>query len=86
MGNANSSGSSVPGGPRDRHKSGDSAPPSSPGVKDGQAFTFEKRNSVTASPNNQKLILQHSHEEDDQPYYTKSSTASNNPSQLQVRI
>ncbi|CAG7733374.1 unnamed protein product [Allacma fusca] len=46
MGNANSG----VGGPRDRHKSGDSIPPSSPGVKDGQAFTFEKRSSVVSTP------------------------------------
>jgi 5'-AMP-activated protein kinase regulatory beta subunit len=54
-------------------------------VKDGQAFTFEKRNSISVSPNNQKqLILQHSHEDDDQPYYTKSSNSSaTNQSQLQ---
>jgi len=44
MGNANS----ASGGVRDRHKSGDSLPPSSPcGVmKDGHAFSFEKRASV----------------------------------------
>jgi len=42
MGNQNSQ--STVGGPRDRHKSGDSLPPSSPmGVKEGQAFSFDKR-------------------------------------------
>lgn len=46
MGNANS------GNIRDRHKSGDSLPPSSPCgmVKDGQAFSFDKRPSV-GTPN-----------------------------------
>lgn len=82
MGNANTTG----GGPRDRHKSGDSLPPSSPmGVKEGQAFSFDKRPSVgsqpvsstpshaqpiTGSSNHAKIILQHSHE-DDEPYFTQ---------------
>jgi hypothetical protein len=45
MGNANS------GNVRDRHKSGDSLPPSSPCgiIKDGQAFSFDKRPSVGQS-------------------------------------
>jgi 5'-AMP-activated protein kinase regulatory beta subunit len=69
MGNANATGS----GSRDRHKSGDSIPPSSPGggIKDGQAFSFEKRSSVGSNSSQpQKIVLQTSHE-DDEPYYTK---------------
>jgi hypothetical protein len=60
MGNAGSNA-------RDRHKSGDSLPPSSPGVKqDGQAFTFDKKVN--------KLELQSSNE-DEGPYYTKPATS-----------
>lgn len=51
---------------RDRHKSGDSLPPSSPG-KDGQAFIFDKK------PN--KLEFQSSNE-DEEPYYTKPVSSS----------
>lgn len=51
MGNANS------GNVRERHKSGDSLPPSSPCgvgvIKDGQAFTFDKRSSVGSSSQSQ---------------------------------
>ena len=72
MGNANSS-SSGPGS-RDRHKSGE-MPPSSPSCKEGQAFTFEKR-PVTSQGQHQKIILQHSNEEDDQPYYHAKPNAS----------
>ncbi|XP_046388891.1 5'-AMP-activated protein kinase subunit beta-1 [Ischnura elegans] len=52
MGNAGSNS-------RDRHKSGDGMPPSSPG-KDGQAFIFDKK------PN--KLVIQNSNE-DEEAYY-----------------
>ncbi|CAL8111258.1 unnamed protein product [Orchesella dallaii] len=89
MGNANSA---TGGGPRDRHKSGDSLPPSSPiGVKEGQAFSFDKRPSVgshpvttsslaqpiTGSSNHAKIILQHSHE-DDEPFFTQPKSAPTN--------
>lgn len=83
MGNQNATG----GGPRDRHKSGDSLPPSSPmGVKEGQAFSFDKRPSVgsqpistshaqpiTGSTKHTKIILQNSHE-DDEPLFTQPSS------------
>lgn len=67
MGNASSSTTSGASA-RDRHKSGDSGSQGggiSPGIKDGQAFTFEK-------PENKILHLQPSHEEDSEPYYTKA--------------
>lgn len=86
MGNANSGA----GGPhRDRHKSGDSQGPSSPmGVKDGQAFSFDKRPSVGSQPvstsshaqpirgstHHAKIILQHSHD-DDEPFFTQPKSA-----------
>lgn len=88
MGNQNSA---AGGGPRDRHKSGDSLPPSSPmGVKEGQAFSFDKRPSVGSHPvttshaqpirgpsNHAKIILQHSHE-DDEPYFTQPKSVPTN--------
>lgn len=57
MGNASSN-------TRDRHKSGDTIVPSSPG-KDGQAFVFDKK---------PKLVFQSSHDEEE-PYYTKEQTS-----------
>ncbi|KAG8236147.1 hypothetical protein J437_LFUL001585, partial [Ladona fulva] len=57
MGNAGSNS-------RDRHKSGDGMPPSSPG-KDGQAFVFDKKH---------KLQIQNSNEEED-PFFSKSQAS-----------
>jgi len=83
MGNASSStggGSTV--SVRDRHKSGDSLPPNSPGVtKDGLAFPFDKRNSVggVGAPGSHKIVFQNSND-DDEPNYTKSSVPPSSPS------
>lgn len=79
MGNANSGASGSSTSQRDRHKSGDSNPPLSPGVKDGQAFTFEKRNSLStpgSGGRNQKIILQNSHEDDEPPNFAKPTSSS----------
>jgi hypothetical protein len=68
MGN-NASSSSA----RERHKSGDSMPPCSPGKLDGHAFTFDKK-----PLNKIQIAQQHSHE-DDAPYFTKPSPALSHP-------
>lgn len=62
MGNAGSS--SIP---RERHKSSSSDMPSSPILKDGQAFVFERKSES-------RLQYQGSSHEDEEPYYTKSVT------------
>lgn len=58
MGNAGSSNV-----PRERHKSSSSDMPSSPVLKDGQAFEFDKGFN--------KTIRGMSNEEEEEPYYTK---------------
>ena len=77
MGNASSSGS------RDRHKSGDSIHGStSPGIKDGTAFTFEK-----PSPAHPKILqFQESHDEDSEPYFTKAGIRNKDFNESDVRV
>lgn len=59
MGNAGSSNI-----PRERHKSSSSDMPSSPVLKDGQAFVFDKKS-------DKALNYQGSSHEEEEPYYTK---------------
>ena len=59
MGNAGSSNI-----PRERHKSSSSDMPSSPVLKDGQAFVFDKKS-------DKALNYQGSPHEEEEPYYTK---------------
>lgn len=59
MGNAGSSNI-----PRERHKSSSSDMPSSPVMKDGQAFVFDKKS-------DKALHYQGSSHEEEEPYYTK---------------
>lgn len=71
MGNA---GSNVP---RERHKSSDIIPASSPPInKDGQAFVFEKKS--TDSRDRVIFPAGESHEEEE-PYYTKTLTRPDDP-------
>lgn len=67
MGNAGSSNI-----PRERHKSSSSELPSSPVLKDGQAFVFDKK---TEKP----LQYQGSSHEEEEPYYTKPVTTTVEP-------
>ncbi|XP_065349101.1 5'-AMP-activated protein kinase subunit beta-1 isoform X2 [Cloeon dipterum] len=67
MGNASSSNS------RERHKSGDSLPPCSPGKIDGNAFTFDRK-----PPNRIQIAQQHSND-DEAPFFTKPSPTSSHP-------
>ncbi|CAB3386452.1 Hypothetical predicted protein [Cloeon dipterum] len=67
MGNASSSNS------RERHKSGDSLPPCSPGKIDGHAFTFDRK-----PPNRIQIAQQHSND-DEAPFFTKPSPTSSHP-------
>lgn len=67
MGNAGSS--SIP---RERHKSSSSDMPSSPVLKDGQAFVFDKK---TEKP----VQYQGSSHEEEEPYYTKPVTTTVEP-------
>lgn len=67
MGNAGSSNI-----PRERHKSSSSDMPSSPVLKDGQAFVFDKK---TEKP----LQYQGSSHEEEEPYYTKPVTTTVEP-------
>jgi len=77
MGNQSSSGT------RDRHKSGDSFHGSiSPGVKDGQAFTFEK-----PSPAHPKILhLRSSQDDDSEPYFTKAGTRSEDSQEQEANV
>lgn len=61
MGNA---GSNIP---RERHKSSSSDMPSSPVLKDGQAFVFDKKSG-------KNIQYQGSSHEEEEPYYTKPVT------------
>lgn len=61
MGNA---GSNIP---RERHKSSSSDIPSSPVLKDGQAFVFDKKS-------DKNIQYQGSSHEEEEPYYTKPVT------------
>lgn len=61
MGNA---GSNIP---RERHKSSSSDMPSSPVLKDGQAFVFDKKS-------DKNIQFQGSSHEEEEPYYTKPVT------------
>jgi len=73
MGNQSSSSSGTV--PRDRHKSGESGGGpgnASPGVKDGQAFSFEKP--IPAHAHQKIIQLQESLEVESEPYYTKTKT------------
>lgn len=86
MGNANTTNAGGgAGGHRERNKSGDSVHnhPSSPlGIgrgADGQAFTFDKKTTPTSTLNkpHQKIIIQTSHDLDDEPpFYTSSKSSS----------
>lgn len=67
MGNAGSS--SIP---RERHKSSSSDMPSSPVLKDGQAFVFDKKSEKA-------LQYQGSSHEEEEPYYTKPVTTTVEP-------
>lgn len=67
MGNAGSS--SIP---RERHKSSSSDMPSSPVLKDGQAFVFDKKSE-------KPLQYQGSSHEEEEPYYTKPVTTTVEP-------
>lgn len=60
MGNA---GSNLP---RERHKSSDIMPPSSP-IKEGQAFEFEKKPDVRTD----RIIFPSESHDEEEPYYTK---------------
>lgn len=67
MGNAGSSNI-----PRERHKSSSSDMPSSPVLKDGQAFVFDKKSE-------KPLQYQGSSHEEEEPYYTKPVTTTVEP-------
>lgn len=67
MGNAGSS--TIP---RERHKSSSSDMPSSPVLKDGQAFVFDKKSE-------KPIQYQGSSHEEEEPYYTKPVTTTVEP-------
>lgn len=67
MGNAGSSNI-----PRERHKSSSNDMPSSPVLKDGQAFMFDKKS-------DKALQFQGSSHDEEEPYYTKPMTTTVEP-------
>lgn len=67
MGNAGSSNIQ-----RERHKSSSADMPSSPALKDGQAFVFDKKSEKT-------LQYQSSSHDEEEPYYTKPVTTTVEP-------